>query len=326
MARKEKVAIPPLEEHKALAREMNEVMKLDPPIKFSKKTTADELLEIINNEATGNIYEIDFEPDPEDDSVIVFSEKAEDDFKALGIEVLPGSPPDPAAEADEPDEEVIEEKPAAKPDTKKGGKKEEPTKKDEDVAVINKQHGLVVHPAPGNYEHTLVNALLHRFKKLSDINPARPGIVHRLDKETSGLLVIARNNSAHLNLAKQFAEHSIERRYVAVVSGKMEFDEHVIEASIGRHPFRRTNMSVSFNEKSKYARTHYKTLKRNDKFSLLELKPFTGRTHQLRVHMAFLKHPIMGDSKYGNKHNFSRLALHAKDLGFTHPGKEKFVN
>lgn len=135
MARKEKVAIPPLEEHKALAREMNEVMKLDPPIKFSKKTTADELLEIIKNEATGNIYEIDFEPDPEDDSVIVFSEKAEDDFKALGIEVLPGSPPDPAAEADEPDEEVIEEKPAAKPDTKKGGKKEEPTKKDEKPAA-----------------------------------------------------------------------------------------------------------------------------------------------------------------------------------------------
>ena len=196
---------------------------------------------------------------------------------------------------------------------------------DEDLAIINKPHGLVVHPAPGNYEHTLVNALMHRFKKLSDINPARPGIVHRLDKETSGLLVIAKNNSAHLNLAKQFAQHSIERKYVAVVSGKMEFDEHVIEASIGRHPFKRTNMSVSFNENSKYARTHYKTLKRSDKFSLLELKPFTGRTHQLRVHLAFVGHPILGDDKYGKTHEVKRMFLHAKEIGFIHPRTNKFV-
>ena len=196
---------------------------------------------------------------------------------------------------------------------------------DEDVAVVNKHHGLVVHPAPGNYEHTLVNALLYRIKKLSDINPARPGIVHRLDKETSGLLVIAKNNSAHLNLAKQFAEHSIERKYVAVVSGKMEFDEHIIEASIGRHPFKRTNMSVSFNENSKYAKTHYRTLKRSDKFSLLELKPFTGRTHQLRVHLAFVGHPILGDDKYGKTHEFKRMFLHAKEIGFIHPRTNKLV-
>ena len=196
---------------------------------------------------------------------------------------------------------------------------------DEDLAVINKHPGLVVHPAPGNYEHTLVNALLHRFKKISDINPLRPGIVHRLDKGTSGLLVIAKNNAAHLNLAKQFAEHSIERKYVAVVSGKMEFDEYVIEASIGRHPFKRTNMSVTFNEKSKYARTHYRTLKRNDKFSLLELKPFTGRTHQLRVHLAFVGHPILGDEKYGKFNEYKRMFLHAKEIGFIHPRTAKFV-
>jgi len=196
---------------------------------------------------------------------------------------------------------------------------------DEDVAVVNKHPGLVVHPAPGNYEHTLVNALLYRFKKISDINPARPGIVHRLDKETSGLLVIAKNNAAHLNLAKQFAKHSIERQYVAVVSGRMEFDEHVIEASIGRHPFKRTNMSVSFSPKSKYARTYYRTLKRSDKFSLLELKPFTGRTHQLRVHLAFVGHPILGDVKYGKSREAKRMFLHAQKIGFIHPRTNKFV-
>ena len=107
---------------------------------------------------------------------------------------------------------------------------------DDDLAIINKYSGLVVHPAPGNYEHTLVNALLHHFKKLSDISPQRPGIVHRLDKETSGLLVIAKNNTAHLALAKQFAKHSIKRKYIALVKGKMEFDENIIELPIGRHP------------------------------------------------------------------------------------------
>ncbi|MFA5275949.1 MAG: RluA family pseudouridine synthase [Candidatus Omnitrophota bacterium] len=196
---------------------------------------------------------------------------------------------------------------------------------DEDVAVVNKGVGLVVHPAPGNFEHTLVNALLHRFKKISDVNPGRPGIVHRLDKETSGLLVIAKNNASHLHLAEQFAKHSIERKYVAVVSGRTEFDEHVIEASIGRHPFKRTNMSVSFSENSKYARTHYRTLKRSASFSLLELMPFTGRTHQLRVHLAFIGHPILGDVKYGKKGAYERMFLHAKEIGFIHPRTGKLV-
>ena len=126
---------------------------------------------------------------------------------------------------------------------------------DNDLAVINKQIGLVVHPAPGNYEHTLVNALLFRFKKLSDVNPLRPGIVHRLDKETSGLLVIAKNNFTHLKLAEQFAEHSIKRKYAAVVKGRMEFDENVIEMPIGRHPVNRKNMAVGFGANTKYAKT-----------------------------------------------------------------------
>ena len=196
---------------------------------------------------------------------------------------------------------------------------------DEDVAVINKPIGLVVHPAPGNYEHTLVNALLHRFKGLSDINPKRPGIVHRLDKETSGLLVVAKNNPAHLALAEQFEKHSVERKYIAVVEGVVEFDENVIDAPIGRHPLKRENMAVSFTKNTKYAKTHYRTLKRSGALSLMELRPFTGRTHQLRVHLAFIGHPIMGDEKYGKKGDFPRLCLHAQEIGFIHPRTKKMM-
>ena len=197
---------------------------------------------------------------------------------------------------------------------------------DNDILVINKQPGLVVHPAPGNRQHTLVNALLGRFTELSDINKNRPGIVHRLDKETSGLLVVAKNNASHLKLVKQFAQHSIQRKYIAIVSGRVEFDEDVIEAPIGRHPLKRKNMAVSFTQNTKYAKTSYKTLKRSQDFSLLELAPFTGRTHQLRVHLAYLGHAILGDPKYGKKDNFSRLALHAQEIGFIHPSTGKLMH
>ncbi len=197
---------------------------------------------------------------------------------------------------------------------------------DEDLLIINKQSGLVVHPAPGNPNHTLVNALLGCKTKLSDINKNRPGIVHRLDKETSGLLVIAKNNDSHLKLAKQFAEHSIQRKYVAIVCGKVEFDQDIIEAPIGRHPVKRKNMAVSYKQNTKYAKTNYKTLKRSKDFSFLELTPFTGRTHQLRVHLAFLGHPILGDSKYGKNINFPRLALHALEIGFRHPNTNKLMH
>jgi len=196
---------------------------------------------------------------------------------------------------------------------------------DQDLAIINKQPGMVVHPGPGNYEHTLANALMCHFKNLSDVNPQRPGIVHRLDKGTSGLLVIAKNNFAHLELAKQFARHSIKRKYVAVVKGKMEFDENVVEIPIGRHPVKRKNMAVGFGKKTKYAKTYYRTLKRDNDYSLLELEPFTGRTHQLRVHLAFIGHPILGDDKYGKNNVFPRLALHAQCIGFIHPRTGNFM-
>lgn len=196
---------------------------------------------------------------------------------------------------------------------------------DEDIAIINKQAGLVTHPAVGNYEHTLVNALLFNFKKLSDINPERPGIVHRLDKDTSGLLVIAKNNAAHLNLAQQFAKHTIKRKYIAVVYGRVEFDENIIEMPIGRHPYKRKNMAVGLGKNIKYAKTFYRTLRRSDNYSLVELEPFTGRTHQLRVHLAFLGHPIIGDVKYGKKNGFTRMLLHAKYLAFIHPRTGKFM-
>ncbi|MBU4346120.1 MAG: RluA family pseudouridine synthase [Candidatus Omnitrophica bacterium] len=197
---------------------------------------------------------------------------------------------------------------------------------DQDLAVINKPSGLVVHPAPGNYEHTLVNALLYHFKNLSDVNPNRPGIVHRLDKETSGLLVIAKNNVAYHHLRQQFSQHSVKRKYVALVKGSVEFDEHIIELPIGRHPYKRKNMSVGFGRKTRYAKTYYRTLRRAKDSSFLELEPFTGRTHQLRVHLDFIGHPILGDNKYGKNNEFSRLALHAKYIGFTHPRTGKFLD
>ena len=196
---------------------------------------------------------------------------------------------------------------------------------DEDLIVVNKPSGLVVHPAPGNQSHTLVNALLHHCKQLSTVNPLRPGIVHRLDKETSGLLVAAKNNQSHMGLAEQFAEHSIRRVYVAIVQGRVNFDENVIDMSIGRHPQSRKKMAAGFGSNPKSARTHYRTLKRTAEYSVVELHPFTGRTHQLRVHLAFLGHPILGDAKYGKQATFPRLALHAKVLGFVHPVSGSFI-
>lgn len=196
---------------------------------------------------------------------------------------------------------------------------------DEDVIVVNKPAGMVVHPGAGVCAGTLVNALLFYFPSLSSVNPQRPGIVHRLDKETSGLLVVAKNNSSHYHLARQFAQHSVIRQYAALVKGRVEFNEDVIEAPIGRHPRHRDKMNVSFISKHRYAKTRYRVLKRIPEATLLELTPFTGRTHQLRVHLSFIGHPILGDKKYGRPTQFSRLALHAYRIGFTHPRTKKYI-
>ena len=196
---------------------------------------------------------------------------------------------------------------------------------DKDLIVLNKPSGIVVHPGAGNPTHTLANALLFHTRELSSINPDRPGIVHRLDKETSGLMVIAKNNLAHLELAKQFKKHSIERRYMALVAGQVAFDEGVIDVPLKRHVLDRKKISVSFSEEAKPAQTRYRVLKRYPEFTAVELFPQTGRTHQLRVHLSYLGHPILGDMTYGKKKNFPRLALHAKDLGFTHPASGEFM-
>jgi len=189
---------------------------------------------------------------------------------------------------------------------------------DSDILVVNKPPGMVTHPAPGNPNRTLVNALLFHCKDLSQINPLRPGIVHRLDKDASGLLIVAKNDSSHLNLSKQFSQHRVERHYIALVRGKVEFDEGLIDLPIGRNQKNRKKMAVRF-FKAKRAKTFYKTLKRYRDYSLLELIPETGRTHQIRVHLSSLGHPILGDRIYSKGRDFSRLFLHAYKIRFTHP-------
>ena len=198
---------------------------------------------------------------------------------------------------------------------------------DESLLIVNKASGLVVHPANGHYSGTLVNALLYYCKNLSDFNSAlRAGIVHRLDRETSGLMVVAKDNKTHARLAKQFEEHVVYKKYVALVEGKIEFDEGKIEAPLGRHPVHHDKKIIDFeDELAKDALTFYRVMKRTKDATLVALFPKTGRTHQLRVHMAHIKHPILGDDKYGKRNSFSRLALHAQALGFIHPKNKKYV-
>lgn len=197
---------------------------------------------------------------------------------------------------------------------------------DDHLLVINKPRGMVVHPAQGCYTGTLVNALLHHAVQLSQVNSdIRPGIVHRLDKETSGLILVAKDNITHTRLAKQFQRHTIKKHYVALVQGEMSFDEGKVDVPIGRHPQRREKKAVQFDEAAKESVTYYRVLKRKNGFTLVSLFPRTGRTHQLRVHMAYLKHPILGDDKYGKAGSFPRLALHAQSIGFVHPHTKKYV-
>ncbi len=196
---------------------------------------------------------------------------------------------------------------------------------DEDVVIVNKQAGLVVHPAPGNYSGTLLNAVLFHCKQLSNVaGKFRMGIVHRLDKETSGLLIIAKNNPAHLNLQEQFKNKTVEKKYFALVSGVVELDNGIIDAPIGRHNLQRKKMDIKY-VYGKNAQTRYKVIKRYKTFTSCEIQIFTGRTHQIRVHMASIGHAVVGDKIYGKSSGMSRQALHAKEIAFTHPGTGKKI-
>lgn len=192
---------------------------------------------------------------------------------------------------------------------------------DEYLLVVNKPQGMVTHPAPGNYTGTLVNALISHCDGLSGIGGVlKPGIVHRLDKGTSGLLVVAKTDEAHRKLSKQFKNKTTKRVYTALVKGNVELDNGTVELPIGRSARDRKKMAVKFeDERSKYAVTHYKVIKRFEGFTLLECTLGTGRTHQIRVHLSYIGHPILGDEKYGSKDSFKAPMLHAQKLGFTHP-------
>ena len=202
---------------------------------------------------------------------------------------------------------------------------------DDDIIIVNKPKRMVVHPANGNYTGTMVNSLMYSHQgKLSSINGViRPGIVHRIDKDTSGILVVAKNDNAHKKLAAQFKVHSIKRKYVALVKGIIKEDSLTIDMPIGRSVKDRKKMTVT-NKNSRSAVTHIAILKRfySSNVTLVEAELETGRTHQIRVHMAYIHHPLVGDEIYGKKDNKFKVQgqmLHAKYLGFVHPSTGKFV-
>ncbi len=198
---------------------------------------------------------------------------------------------------------------------------------DSDVIVINKERGMVVHPAPGHYTGTLVNALLYHVKDLSGINGVlRPGIVHRIDKDTSGLIMAAKNDLAHESLTTQLKEHSVQRLYIALVHGSIPHDKGTIDAPIGRDPNDRKKMAV-VQKNSKHAVTHFVVLERFKDFTLIECKLETGRTHQIRVHFQYIGFPLVGDPLYGQRKSLdiAGQALHAKTLGFDHPRTNEYL-
>lgn len=199
---------------------------------------------------------------------------------------------------------------------------------DDDLLVVNKPSGMVVHPAVGHYKNTLVNALMYHCNKLSSINgEIRPGIVHRIDADTSGLLLVAKNDYAHLKLADELKEHKVNRKYLALVHGVIKEDTATIDAPIGRDKNNRKKMCVTENN-SKDAITHLKVLERYKDATLIECSLETGRTHQIRVHLAYINHPLVNDYVYGYKkvddREFGQM-LHAKTIGFTHPRTNEYM-
>ena len=197
---------------------------------------------------------------------------------------------------------------------------------DQDVIVVNKPSGMVVHPAPGNMSGTLVNGLMAQVKDLSGINGVlRPGIVHRIDKDTSGLLMVAKNDMAHESLVQQLVDKTVTRRYTALVYGEIPHENGTVDAPIGRDTKDRKKMTVV--DGGKHAVTHFKVLKRFSGFTLIECRLETGRTHQIRVHMKYIGYPLVGDPAYGPRKVIGEQGqyLHARTLGFVHPRTEEYV-
>ena len=199
---------------------------------------------------------------------------------------------------------------------------------DEDVVIVNKDQNMVVHPAPGNYNGTMVNALIFQIKNLSSINGViRPGIIHRLDKDTSGLIMVAKNDESHRFLSEQLKNRSVKREYIALVHGALSNIESTINAPIGRDPRDRKKMTV-IKTNSKEAITHYKVIEEFQKYSLVKANLETGRTHQIRVHFAYINHPIVGDkiySKRSNPFSVEKQLLHAIKIGFIHPSTKEYM-
>lgn len=203
---------------------------------------------------------------------------------------------------------------------------------DLDILIVNKPQDMVVHPAAGHYSNTLVNAILYHCKdELSGINGVfRPGIVHRIDKNTSGLLIICKNDNAHIKISEQLKNHAVVRKYEAIVYSNIKEDKGTIDAPIGRHKINRQMMAINY-KNGRNAITHYRVLERiNNKYTHVELSLETGRTHQIRVHMASIHHPILGDDVYGPKNkklplNLQGQVLHARTIGFIHPSTNSYM-
>jgi 23S rRNA pseudouridine1911/1915/1917 synthase len=197
---------------------------------------------------------------------------------------------------------------------------------DEHIIVVDKPAGMVVHPGAGNFRGTLVSALLYHLGSLPEAedSPSRPGIVHRLDKDTSGVMVVAKNEKAMRSLARQFQNRAVRKTYIALVSGKVEMDNGVIEAPIARQKHDRKKMGVEY-DSGRAAKTVYHVVERFENFTVVRIDLFTGRTHQIRVHMKHIGNPVAGDAVYGGKGSFHRQALHAETLAFAHPGTSEQV-